>query len=360
MANPPLTPSSSTIGVTSPGVSSTTPLAGVAPPDNSAVLSNSAPASANNPGQPITSSIPVSSTPALANTPIPSITSSTPSTPLSSTLSTATSSSSSRSPQNSSKAVSGSATQSSASSSAARASSTTSSTPRRLSNGAVAGIVIAVAAGIALVTFLATFLIMRRQQPSKGKRRHQSSKNSEGFELRTPGKKDQTSIAKRPFVTEVTDGAGAFESYLPQSADDSIVQQRTKATLDQLELHVENFYQRSSSSTPRIDNGELARFDSPYLPASLAVLLPRSKNSVNVIKHVLALFVTSSISASANPARSLLPSEYALLPNTVTKAMSSVSAKAGEFRFVPCESTNGQSVANITKDSRKSCLDGVS
>ena len=359
MANPPLTPSSSTIEVTSPGVSSTTPLAGVAPPDNSAVLSNSAPASANNPGQPITSSIPVSSTPALANTPIPSITSSTPSTPLSSTLSIATSSSSSRSPQNSSKTVSTSASQSSTSS-AAHASSTTPSTPHRLSNGAVAGIVIAVAAGIALVTFLATFLIMRRQQPSQGKRRHQSSKNSEGFELRTPGKKDQTSIAKRPFVTEVSEGAGAFENCLPQSADDSIVQQRTKATLDQLELHVENFYQKYSSSTPRIDNGELARFDSPYLPASLAALLPRSKNRVNVIKHVLALFVTSSISPSANPARSLLPSEYALLPNTVTKAMSSVSAKAGEFRFVPCESTNGQSVANITKDSRKSCLDGVS
>lgn len=212
------------------------------------------------------------------------------------------------------------------STSTAHAPSANSSTSGRLSNGVVAGIVIAVAVGIALLTFLVTFIIMRRRQ-SKIKRRYQSSSDSE---LKTPRRQDQTTTTKKPIVKETSEGSGTYENYLPQSADDSTVQQKTKAILDQLELHVENFYRKSSSSSPKIDDAELAVFDSPYLPSPLASLLPRSKNKVNVIKHALALFVTSSISPSANPARSLLPSEFALLPNTITKSTSSVSAKAGE------------------------------
>ena len=223
----------------------------------------------------------------------------------------------------------------------------------------MAGIVIAVALGIALLTCLATFLIMRRRQQSEGKRRYDSSEDSERFKLRTPAKRDQAPIPTKPFVTEASEGSGAYENYLPHSADDSTVQQKTKAILDQVELHVENFYRKSSSSTPRLDDAELANFDSPYLSSSLAALLPRSKNKFNVVKHALALFVTSSISPSANPARSLLPSEFVLLPNTVTKSTSSVSAKAGEFYPVPCELTNGHRVADGTKDLHKLCLDGV-
>lgn len=141
-------------------------------------------------------------------------------------------------------------------------------------------------------------------------------------------------MPKKPFVTEASSASGTYENYLPQSADDRTIQQRAKAILDQIELHVENFYRNSSSSAPRPDNAELALFDSPYLPASLTSLLPRSKNRVNIMKHALAQSVTSSISPSAGPARSLLPTEYALLPHTVTSARSGVSTKAGEY-FVP-------------------------
>lgn len=241
---------------------------------------------------------------------------------------------------------------STASTSSTHAPSTNSSSSNRLSNGAVAGIVIGVALGIALLTFLMTFFIMRRQQ-SKIRRRYQSSEDSEKYKLRKSRKQDQTPIPKKSLVTEASGGPGTYENYLPQSADDNTVQQKAKAVLDQLELHVENFYQKSSSSAPSIDNKQLAAFDSPYLPASLATLLPRSKNRVNVIKHALALLVTSSISPSADSARSLLPSEFALLPNTVTKGTSSVPAKAGEFYSVPCEFPNDHSIADHTKDRRK-------
>ncbi len=167
-------------------------------------------------------------------------------------------------------------------------------------------------------------------------------------------------MSKKPFATATSAGSGTYENYLPQSADDKTVQQRVKAILDQFELHIENFYRTSSSSTLKPDNAELAVFHSPYLPASLASLLPRSKNKLNIMKHALAQSVTSSISPSANPARSLLPSEYALLPNTVKKARSSVSTKPGEYRFVTGEHTNCEEAANTTKGLLKLCLDGVS
>lgn len=221
-------------------------------------------------------------------------------------------------------------------------SSATASPSNRLSNGAVAGIVVGVALGLALLTFLATFVIMRRQQRSKGKRRYPPSKDSGGRELDTPRQQDSTPITKKPFTSEASGVSGTYENYLPQSADDRTIQQKAKAILDQIELHVENFYRNSSSSASRPDNGELAVFDSPYLPASLASLLPRSKNRVNIMKHALAQSVTSSISPSASPARSLLPNEYALLPNTITSARSSVSTKAGEYHLIPREITKCQ------------------
>ncbi|CAF9942007.1 hypothetical protein IMSHALPRED_003148 [Imshaugia aleurites] len=190
------------------------------------------------------------------------------------------------------------------------------------------------ALGLAILTFLATFVIMRRQQRSKGKRRNQSSKDSGGLELNTPQQQQPTPASKTPFVTETSGASGTYENYLPQSADDKTIQQKAKSTLDQIELHVENFYRNSSSSAPRPDNAELAVFDSPYLPAPLTSLLPRSKNKVNIMKHALAQSVTSSISPSASPARSLLPTEYVLLPNTITSARSSVPAKAGSTQIM--------------------------
>ena len=212
----------------------------------------------------------------------------------------------------------------------------------RLSNGVVAGIVIGVALGLALLTFLATFVIMRRHQRSKNKRSHRVAGDNRRYEM------DPTTTRKKPTSTEANGPSATYEDYLPQSADDKTIQQRTQSTLDQIELYIENFYGHSSSSAVRPDNAELAKFDSPYLPASLASLLARSKNRRNIMKHALAQSVTSSISPSASPARSLLPAEYTLLPNTVDTA---TSAKAGEYHFIACEVTDCQNVANSTKDS---------
>ena len=259
------------------------------------------------------------------------------------TTSSSTTSHSSQQPSNTASTI---APQNVASSSPGQPSSTGSSAHQdhRLSNGAVAGIVIGVALGLALLTFLATFFVMRRQRLSKGNRRPKGGK----VELNKTLRQDPTTASATTSTTAAPNASGTYESYLPQSADDGTIQQKFKATLDQIELHVENFYRNSSSSSSRLDSADLAVFDSPYLPASLARLLPHAKNRVNIIKHALTQSATSSISPGAGPTRSFLPTEYTLLPSTIVSASSSVPAKAGECHSTRHALTDRRTMANST------------
>lgn len=207
----------------------------------------------------------------------------------------------------------------------------------RLPNGTVAGIVIGVALGLVLLTFLAIYLVMRHKRSSGGKSRYQDSK---GSGTSGPGSADQRSRSsepKGPLVTELPDSSGALETHLPQSADDQTVQNSAKTTLDQIELHVENFYQGVARSSSQSAEADVATFNSPYLSNSLGTLLQQSSNAVPLIKHALAHFITDSISLIANPESTLLPEEFVLLPSTVKGANASGSAKPGEsLEIVHC------------------------
>jgi hypothetical protein len=144
------------------------------------------------------------------------------------------------------------------------------------------------------------------------------------------GQHYEDSEPKAPLVSETTSGSTSLDNFLPQSADDKTVRNNVKITLDQVELHVENFYQNTFVSGSRPAGAELATFNSPYLSNSLAALLPKTDNRVLFIKHALAQFVTSCISATAGPDRSLLPEDFVLLPSAIQSASSSRSTKPGE------------------------------
>ena len=209
----------------------------------------------------------------------------------------------------------------------------------RLSNSTVAGIVVGAALSLALLTFLATFAIMRRQRQSQNERRPRFLEYKRRVALNPPQHQGSTGASR------------TRDSYLPQSADDRTIQQKVRSTFDQLELHVENFYRNPSSSALRPDNEELAVFDSPYLSASLASLLPHSRNRLGIIKHALVQFVTSSLSPTADSARSLMPTEYTLLPSTITSTKSSVTLKPSKY-LLP-HMCCAYAVANATKTSPK-------
>ena len=199
-----------------------------------------------------------------------------------------------------------------------------SSTSSTLPNDTVAGIVVGVAVGVALITFLATFLTIRRRRGSGGKRHRQGSDRDGGL-VGTARQQTLSSEPKQPLVTQTS-----FDNFLPQSADDKTVQNEVKTVLDQTELHVENFYQDTESFGPRLADAELAMFDSPCLPSSLASLLPQTNNRIPLIKHALAHFITACITTPSDTDWSLLPKDFVLLPNAVSAGGSTRSTKQGE------------------------------
>ena len=190
--------------------------------------------------------------------------------------------------------------------------------------GAVAGAVVGVAVGIALITFLVTFLFMRRKRNATRRAQSVVGSASDG-----PGHQADEK-PKRAHMTRSNIDTSEYERYLPPSADDKAIEQRTMNTFDQIELHVENYYQNISNTSTRPNDRELASFNSPYLPKSLASMLSHSRDGTTLIKHVLAYLVISSISPSAKPGSSLLPAEFVGLPTSTASTEFGPAPKPGK------------------------------
>ena len=140
---------------------------------------------------------------------------------------------------------------------------------------------------------------------------------------------------KRPLVTAKSQGSDSLMKFLPQSADDATIQRSVEATIEQVGLHIENFYKNTPSSRADAEESELKSFDSTFLPAPLAVMLAQSSKATPVLKHTLSHLVTTSISPTGKPAQSLLPAEFVLLPGKTKSSKSSTSKKPGESIIVP-------------------------
>ena len=129
-------------------------------------------------------------------------------------------------------------------------------------------------------------------------------------------------------MTEISNSSDESGSYLPQSADDATVQTNVKTLLDQVELHVENFYQNSPSG--RVSSEDVSMFDSPGLPNPPITLLAQGTDAISVIKHALAESTVSAMSWKHSRLNSLLPDEYVSLPTASGLTKNSGLSKAGE------------------------------
>lgn len=197
-----------------------------------------------------------------------------------------------------------------------------------VADGAVAGAIIGVAVGIALVTFLVTFLLMRRKRNATGRGQSVLMSASDGPRHQADEKRNKAHMTRSDRDTL------EYERYLPPSADDKAIEQRTKNTFDQIELHVENYYQNIPNTRTRPNDRELASFNSPYLPKSLASMLSHSRDGTTLIKHVLAYLVISSVSPSAKPGSSLLPAEFVGLPTSAASTEFGPAPKPGKNHVV--------------------------
>ena len=198
----------------------------------------------------------------------------------------------------------------------------------RLANGTVAGVVVGAAAGVGLLAFLATFLCMRHKRASRKTLQQQTSRQG-GVAGASSTHLDPARHAKGPIMTEKR--SDSPEGFLPQSADDYTVRNRVKTVLDQIEYHVENFYQ-NAGTTSMTPTTNFAPFESPHLPSPASVLLQQTENRRAIIKHSLAQIVTSSLAPSTAPARSLLPIEFTQLPRVIDSTKSITMAKPGKSR----------------------------
>lgn len=122
-----------------------------------------------------------------------------------------------------------------------------------------------------------------------------------------------------------------MESYLPQSADDKALRDNVSTLLEQVQLHVENFYHNSTASITEAVGVELTKFDSPDLPGPLRASMRRSGSQIPLITHCLTRSIVSSIMPDTEPERSLLPLDFVALPNTIKIYKSKKPRKTGEF-----------------------------
>ena len=200
----------------------------------------------------------------------------------------------------------------------------------RLTNGTVAGIVVAVAIGLALITFLLTFLIMRRRRTATSSHRQNDSSN--GYALQSWKGAQHTSQRERkePLITGSTKRPNDMPGYLKESADDSTVRKNVGTLLDQLDLHVENFYSdEAGSNIQKIDIAKVSLFETSKLSRPLVDSLKQTSEARLFIRHALTYYTTSAISCGDRTGSSLLPDEFTGLPRNLMRNDSKDASKSG-------------------------------
>lgn len=205
--------------------------------------------------------------------------------------------------------------------------------------GEVAGIVIGAALVLAFITFLVTFVVMRRKQHVSGPRRQHGEKANNTY-LSAGNIRDPPGDhgSKQPIFTPqsvVTGPTRSLDTHLPPSADDSTVRNKISTLYEQIGLHVENFYHKSAISVPPGAETELADFESPYLPGTLALLFQQARSGVPIIKHCLTGLILSRTSPSGDPKTTFLPPEFVGLPHALEKTRSSKQKAPGTFPTHP-------------------------
>lgn len=106
-------------------------------------------------------------------------------------------------------------------------------------------------------------------------------------------------------------GSKAWEGHLPQSESDGTIRAMAERTLDQIEMHVENFYKDAANVHLGPDvQSKITELDSRHLSGPILSLLPQSKRPTVLIKHCIGNLVISKIAAAEATTHSFLPKDF--------------------------------------------------
>ncbi|KAJ6044439.1 hypothetical protein N7499_006940 [Penicillium canescens] len=193
------------------------------------------------------------------------------------------------------------------------------------SGGTLAGAIVGSIAGTLLLALLAFFCLRHRR-----KRNHPDAIAQSSISVTTETPKQPAQIQSRIFGGTATTShdkqthiAPAIESqlfdlgsYIPSPVDDNTVSTKIQTLYDQASLHIDNYYSYTNLAlrlTPDVV-ACMNKFDSPFLPSPLAILLsnPRSKRAA--LTHTLVRALLQGIQPGSQT-RSLLPPCYTMSRN---------------------------------------------
>jgi hypothetical protein len=121
-------------------------------------------------------------------------------------------------------------------------------------------------------------------------------------------------------------GRKTWEHHLPQAESDQAVRSTVSRTLDQIEMHVENFYQdKISRHLSASADLSIREFDCGHLSGPLLNLMRSSSRPTSLIKHCLTDIILSRIDLSTASGSSFLPNSMMALAHS-----SSAQTKPGK------------------------------
>jgi hypothetical protein len=174
----------------------------------------------------------------------------------------------------------------------------------------LAGVAVGCVIGGALFVGLLAFLFIRtRKKRSSGELSDASSR----FGSNTGAEKPAPDTFRGGWASAVP-GPRGWEKHLPQPESDQSVRSTISRTLDQIELHVENFYQDKDHGI----RGETIEYalrglgDRRLLDA-FPSSARRSARPTSLIKHCIAASIVSRIDMSSSPSESFLPGSMTAL-----------------------------------------------
>ncbi|RJE19669.1 hypothetical protein PHISCL_07989 [Aspergillus sclerotialis] len=186
-----------------------------------------------------------------------------------------------------------------------------------VSNGALAGAIVASVIGASALSLLLAFLYFRRGQRD----RTQDPNSTAPVTPKGPGQIYTQGLGpplapsheKRPNVASVALGPQLLNlsSFVPAPADDDTVCTRIQTLFDQASLHIDNYYSKPPTKLNLVPE-QLAcinRYDSPYLPSKLVNMLSKHRVQRAVLTHVLVQTLLQAIRRGTE-AGSLLPPPY--------------------------------------------------
>ncbi|KAK0265995.1 hypothetical protein LTR91_003796 [Friedmanniomyces endolithicus] len=121
-----------------------------------------------------------------------------------------------------------------------------------------------------------------------------------------------TVVAKEKGAREAEGAAVApgWRKHLPQEKDDHAIIRDFKSLFVQIQLHVEGFYGSEAGKVSKRTVGPIERL----APGQLPGLLLHTKDAVPILEAILARWIVQRISLRSNAQESLLPIEFASIP----------------------------------------------